>query len=853
MTVATIVTDTTTTCATLNSTEHRYFIRPRVSALLANATRNPLAIVCAGTGYGKTRAVSDFVQASGLPTIWVQLSELDNSGSRFWESFVYAYSRLNQPIAEELLQLGFPDTEDKLVRCMEIRKRDLVDTERILVLDDFHLVINPEVIHYVEWIIHNPPANCRLILICREMPQINILSMRIRNVVPLIHEEDLNFTQSELDGYFTQQGLPLEPHIIHRILQDTGGWAFSVNLIAESLKNSPGYSGYTRNAMKQNIFSMIEADVWNMASEKLKRLWASLSLVEHLSADLVAILIGEDEDLLLEFKLQSAYVRFNDFVNAYMIHHQFLAFLRTKQEILTDDERHNTYKSAAEWCKQNGFITDALSYYEKDGDYESISSVFNNIPSTVPNDLALHAAKIFERAPEEAFERVPLLATRHLRVLICLSRWREYFTMAEYYKQKLLKQPEDDPVRNLTLGLLYYGMGATRYLMSTMDHCYDFDKYFITMDDYLKKSNLDSDQVSDFVLGPWVCMVGSADPGALEKYMDVSLRMIQHTCCHFNGFMTGSDDLARGELLYYQGDVKAAERLIIRARERSMEKKQYDIFHRSLFYIMRIAISRGNYGKADEALKGIRELLNEPNYFYRFTTYDIALGWYYYLLNQPEMIPGWLKGKFAPCSHPYVFENFGNQMKARHFFLTRNFPPLLAYIDEMRHQESALFGRIEMLLFKACSHYQMKDKTRAFAALRDAYVEASPNNILAPFVELGKHMRSLSSAALRDSDVGIPRPWLEIINRKAAIYAQHQAVVISSYEKESGATHRASLSPRETEVLHGLYHGLSRNEIATDLGLSDSTVKMIVNNIYDKMKAHSVADIIRIAAEQKLV
>jgi len=42
-------------------------------------------------------------------------------------------------------------------------------------------------------------------------------------------------------------------------------------------------------------------------------------------------------------------------------------------------------------------------------------------------------------------------------------------------------------------------------------------------------------------------------------------------------------------------------------------------------------------------------------------------------------------------------------------------------------------------------------------------------------------------------------------------------------------------------------------EIAAGLNLSINTVKLFVNSIYEKLNANSIVDVIRIAAERKLV
>ena len=53
-------------------------------------------------------------------------------------------------------------------------------------------------------------------------------------------------------------------------------------------------------------------------------------------------------------------------------------------------------------------------------------------------------------------------------------------------------------------------------------------------------------------------------------------------------------------------------------------------------------------------------------------------------------------------------------------------------------------------------------------------------------------------------------------------------------------------------MLRALYKGLSRSEIAANQGLSMNTVRFVVNTIYDKLQARSLADLIRIVHEQGL-
>ena len=830
-----------------------YYERSRLNALFKEAAEYPLVLVCAGAGYGKTCAVHDFTMNFPGATAWLQLSELDNMGTRFWKKFTNAFEEINQPFMQIASELGFPDTDDKLSHHFGYINEHINNHRRILVMDDFHLIDDPDVLHFVEHGVPMMPEGTSLFILSRSIPAINLASLNSKGIVYTISENDLRFTDNELTQYFFQQELKLPLDQQREIIEDTKGWAFAINLIARSYKRAPGYKGYLRNAMKTNIFQVMEAEIFDKCSDDLKVFLVRLSLIEHLSTDLISLLANGDLDLIAELEKQNAYVRRDIHINTYLVHHLFKEFLCQKQSLLTEAQKQETFAIAADWCDRNGFMIDALRYFEKLGDYASIVAAFFELPTQVPLDIARYALGIFDRAPAEVFDQVDIFAVMHVRVLMSLGLWQEAQETMDKYEEKYLKLPEDSAFRAHTLGGIYYCKGILRTLNATTDHVYDFDQYYAKQDECLSKFPVDPGPLANHPVGAWVSLVGSSEAGAPQAYIETLTRSVVHTIHCFNGAMAGLDDLARAELKYYQGDIRAAELHIIQSLERAREHKQYEIIRQALFYTLRCAFAQGDLSKADKALEEMKELLDIKDYPNRFFCYDTTLAWYYCLLGLPEQIPSWLKDKFTPYGHAYFLENFGNRIKARYFYLTKNYAPLLAYMAEQRQRETILYGRLLMMALEACVHYKMKDKDKAFAALKEGYEEAAPNDLIMPFIELGKDMRTLSAAALKDPDCDIPDSWLESVNRQSATYAKRQAHLVACYNKIHHIRQDVVFSPRELEILADLSQGLSRKSIADSRGLSVNTVKMVINNIYSKLGVKNLADLIRVAVEQELV
>jgi LuxR family maltose regulon positive regulatory protein len=830
-----------------------HFKRSRLNRLFTEAMKYPLIIVCAGAGYGKTTAVYDFVQEYQATTAWVQLSERDNVGGRFWENFSHSMSLIgNAQFATSIQKLGFPDTTEKLNQYHNLLKDDTDKKRRIIVFDDCHFIESPDVIRFAEEAIHNLPVGTTLFLLSRSTPNLNIAGLVSSDCVFNVSEEELCFNENELAQYFREQNISLSPDNLRKIMQDTEGWAFALNYIARSYKKAPGYEGYLRSAMKSNIFRFMETEIWDTISARLQIFLVRLSLIDHLSIDLIVLLAGEAQNLVSELERQNAYVRRDSYINAFLIHPLFLEFLATKQDLLSQDQKYETYTIAGAWCFKNGFKIDALSYYEKIGSYTSILGMFIGSQSQIPYDIACYAAEIFNRTPVEVFDKVHYLASIHLRTIMCQGLWNEAIERAKFYEARFIKLPDNDPFKKSSLSSIYYCWGITRGIMCLSTHEYDFDVIF-EKQSKCYVTPIDPGKVVLVSPGPWSCVVGSSKEGVFDEYLSALKRSVEHFSHCFVNSEDGRYDLAYGEYKFYQGDIYTAESHITRSLNRARDKKLSEIMHRTLFYILRISVLQGNYPKTQETIKAMKSLTEDTDYFNRFTDYDITLCWYYFIFNLPEKVPDWLKENFSLYADACFVENYANQMKARYCFMTRNYHPVLSYIHDMKQRESFLFGRIEMLAMESCIHYKMKNKDMAYAVLEEAYLESQPNSIVMPFIELGRDMRTLTAFTLKNADGKIPKTWLEEINRKSASYAKRLARVVTEYKQAKGIKNNIVISPREKEILTDLSHGLSRTEIAASRSLSINTVKMLINSVYMKLGAENLADAIRIAAERKIL
>ena len=826
--------------------------RTRLDNMLEQAVSFPMVAVYAGAGYGKTRTVYSFLKEQSAYITWMQLSDSDNDIDCFWKKYTDMISLTWPETASRFAKIGFPYSDEDFPRFVEIRSEVFSPHGKtIVVYDDFHLLRNPAVLHFFERDINSLPSHGTVITISRTIPKINVNSMMMSERIFTIRENDLCFTEDEVAEYFKQLKLPVTRQEVRDIYDDTHGWAFAVNLIGRSLSSNKKYDRYALAALKENVYKLIEPEISHVRNKPVWGFLLRISLIDHFTADIINNLASEDVHVSALDKL-NAYIRYDHHLGIYIIHKLLIDYLRQYHDEIPDCEKCSTYNKAGIWCENNKYPAEALTYYEKAGNYDSIIRTIGQFDLQVPQDTAACAMEILDRMPEAATQS-PLFPAIVIKTKMSLGLLREASESARKYADMYREYPESDD-KNLRLAAIYGAWAVLRLIMSPYTNEYDFDVYFKTMREYYDKArNKVPVVVSYNSVGPYALMVGTNRAGAPEEFADALRRAIPHSVHAFKGNMHGYDDLVRGELFLCRRNLNDAEQSLSLALNKARSAGQYDIQSRALQYLMYLAFARGKIDMVNKLFKQVEELLEHSSYAARYEAYDIVCGFYYLTLGQPEQVPERVKSDFEKYAHPSFMENYTNRVRALYRYQTGQYNTLLAYLESERGKQTLLLAKIELSVIEALTLYKLGRKNEAMAAFSEAYALAEPNKIIVLFTRYSKDMRTLTVAALKDAKCTIPKDWLESINRTSSAYAKRLAYMISEINKASSYESTVSLTDRELKVLQDLFQGLSRREIAVSQNISINTVKMVINSIYNKLCVSSMHSAIRVAIKQNLI
>jgi len=834
-----------------------YLERPTIDQLLEKAVQNPVVSVVAGAGYGKTNAVYSFVRKYNVRTAWIQCSEWDNVPVRFWENFISAVTIISRETAEKLRQLEFPSTEQKFESYSKIHRNDIFPTEKyFFVYDDIHLITNKTVLRFLEHSITISSPYVTSILISRFEPTLNLAKQEAKNLLARITENELRFSQNEMIAYLKLQNINPAPHTASAIYHDTEGWAFAISLAGLSLRNVPAGSAYVPQALRSNMFKLIESEIMAGLSPRLQRLLIKLSLIENINPDLLGE-IGGDTSMISEMEGIGSFIRFDSLLNSYRIHHLFMDYLRGRQGELSEEEKKDVWTKAAIWCAANNHMMDALVNCEKTGDYDGIVKILNALPLLLPTQMARFIFDLLNRAPKSIYRDHPETIELRTRVLNSLGLLEQSQRETLEMLPGLRELPENS-LKHRALMSSYLNLGFIGLILAPYTKQFDFTGDFREAAAESRLANHAITPPSNGItMSSYACRVlASAPKEDIENYIAVIGEIVPYSVEAMGGCQYGMYELARGEYAFFRGQVQEAEKILLASLAMAREKQQYEIENRSLFYLLRIYLSRGNSTELEKVLVKLKEQLEEPLYKNRYFYNDIVAGWYYIQTGQRDKLSPWLKSDYEESDLNSIAQGLEKLVKAKYYFSEKRYPAALAAMENRGGAEPLLFGEIEMKALEAVCHYRLQNRDAAFAALNDAYTLAAPAGLFMPFTELGKDMRSLTDAAIKDETTETGRPpeeWLLEIRRSASIYAKKLYRRIE--EAAPGPAHKEGrrLSHREMEVLLGLSRGLTREEIADAGSISPNTVKSVTRSIYNKLGALNQADAVRIATEQGLL
>lgn len=235
---------------------------------------------------------------------WLSLAEEDDDPARFCRQLIEA-------LGEAVPQLG-DDAQTYLQNTMRVPVVAVIesllgDLDRyarplLLVLDDLHLVSNPDIFTGLNRLVQYAPPGLVLALGTRSQPALSLATWRAKGLLLEIGLEELRLGFEETREYLERSGLYLDEPCLKALYGQTEGWVVGVHLVSLWLRQQPQVQEMALlDGDKQAVSAYLLAAVFERLPGDLQEALLALGVASQLSGDLANALTGrQDGQALLE-------------------------------------------------------------------------------------------------------------------------------------------------------------------------------------------------------------------------------------------------------------------------------------------------------------------------------------------------------------------------------------------------------------------------------------------------------------------------------------------------------------------------------------------------------------------------
>ena len=348
--------------------------RPRISELLAGGTRwNPLTIVTGPPGAGKTMALTLWAAAENRPVAWVALDRYDNRPESFWSYVVAALRRSGTVIPEALSAGTQKQAANHLFLLWLVSALAGQDLPVILVLDDFHVLTEPEVLKGLDFVLRNVGPGLRVVVSSRTDPPLRLHRYRLAGELAEIRASDLAFNIAEAGLLMAQHRGTISSDSLECLTRRTEGWAAGLRLAAISMDTHPDPDQFVKELITEDsaLTGYLVEEVLNSQPPEVQEVLLSTSILEQVSPEVASELVGNEQAA----GFLPALARANTFVQPigsgwYRYHPLLAEVLRLKLRLKYPERIPDLHRRAARLCEQNGSLTLAVRHAAQAGDWQ---------------------------------------------------------------------------------------------------------------------------------------------------------------------------------------------------------------------------------------------------------------------------------------------------------------------------------------------------------------------------------------------------------------------------------------------------------------------------------------------------
>jgi LuxR family transcriptional regulator, maltose regulon positive regulatory protein len=861
---------------------------------LNEGLKRKLMLISAPAGFGKSTLVSEWIKRYKIPAAWFSIDSNDNDMTGFLSYIIAGIQQIKKTSGENALKLLKSPSRPGSESVISLLINDIISIDRnfILVLDDFHLITNKEIIDSTSYLLEYLPENTHLVILSRSDPNLPVARLRSRQQLIELRSSDLCFSAHEIAVLFNKKlKTKLSVEDIHSLETKTEGWIAGLQLAALSMQGHKDSSAFIRALAGNNRYIMdyLIDEVLKVQPPEVKSFLLKTSILQQFSAPLCNSILDRNDSRKIIEKIEND----NMFIfpldterNWYRYHHLFADLL--KQQLSDDDKTslEDLHSKACEWYEQNDLYNLAIEHALAIKNYEkSIQLSGHVIEELWENGMHEAILNYGDTIPDKWIKKNPEFCLYYSWILITagqLQKAMPFLTSAEQIiKKSLTNKNQSDSDTGYNKQLLGKIAVALAYLHSHEEHS---EKAF----DYCKTAmqNLSDDDTLWSGLAWFSYGVSYASHGKLAESRDafdkafeygkksgnvhlistIVMRMAENEqqlghytsaykkCTDLLALLKewGYSEMTRAEytyatLYFIMGSTQITWMDLDRAYENikiayDLSKGLQDIFLKTFITMVNWFVLKevGDFN-AENRMMELEKLMKE-NEIPPFIT-SIYIGWKLYLLTENDRIEE--ANRFA-AQHGIETNNRKTHINETVYQAYARLLLIQGKLEEAEKLISELFDlvykgkkierMIDLNILYAMLFKMKGNREKALSFLVEAMNLAVEENLVSFFVYNVNYIEDLIDEVFKiHNSPGSLREKIKI----PATFLENLKQAIEKKKRHRKNRHAAELSTREIDTLKLMAGDLSNQEIADELFISINTVKTHVKNILLKLDTDS--------------
>ncbi|WP_158735737.1 BTAD domain-containing putative transcriptional regulator [Alteribacillus sp. YIM 98480] len=307
-----------------------YLMRNRLYDFLENHLSCSLICLTSDGGYGKTTLVSSFIKERNVQAVWYQLTYADRDPQTFLS---YLKTAIAREISGGQMTYDIPadnmqEELDKIIAILSTWPKQLV-----IVLDNYQSIDQSEKIEQMlSAITRQLSDHVTFLITSRVRPNLPLSFLKLQNSFAELTTKDIAFTKEEIYQFFLNlHEISLLENEIHLVLQKTEGWAASLQLLKDLIKNMERKdrpSFWSSFSGTEDIYHYLGSEIIAAQPEDIKAFLYKTSLLADLQPKVInEYLNRNDAEVVLEHLLKNNLFIYKNEDGTIKYHNLFKSFL----------------------------------------------------------------------------------------------------------------------------------------------------------------------------------------------------------------------------------------------------------------------------------------------------------------------------------------------------------------------------------------------------------------------------------------------------------------------------------------------------------------------------------------------